>query len=262
MFWSFFYMNALYKQPSFTDNLSFRLVHIEVEKTKPKGLKEHNGHATKYLKAFCDYAAEKNLYGSLWDHALLLTGLDLQEGGSNATAGIAWFSAMCLNTLSCSLIEGQSFGSTFITSHEIGHSLGMDHDGANGVTGVNKDCDPNSYIMSPTTGGGKTDWSKCSMRNMKDFIKNGHSIGNPAPKCIHKKGSKAGSPIKFSSSKSPGQQFPATEQCSAECSKCTPYTKTTAPYNVNIVKIATIILKKLSISYVKDHFVFSTLCIF
>lgn len=233
-------MNALYKQPSFTDSLNFRLVHMEVETTKPKALKDHNGHATKYLKAFCNYAAEKNQYNSLWDHALLLTGHDLQEGGSTATAGIAWFSTMCINGLSCSVIEGSTFGSTFITSHEIGHSLGMEHDG----TGPNTGCDENSYIMSPTTGGGKTDWSKCSMKNMKDFISKGY-MGNPAPKCINKKGSKAGNPIKFSNTKTPGQQFPASEQCSADCSGCTPYVTTKAPYNVHDEKIPTYLFETI-----------------
>lgn len=222
-------MNTLYKQPSMTESISFRLVHLEIQTAKPKTLKDNNGQAVRYLKSFCNYAAEKNKYNGLWDHALLLTGFDLTDGGNNGTAGIAWLSTMCLNSLSCSVIEGSTFGATFITTHEIGHSLGMEHDGSppNGY------CNANSYIMSPTTGGGKTDWSKCSMKNLKDFLAKGHN-GNPSPKCLLKSGAKNGNSINFGSTKLPGQQFDAKEQCSVECKGCTPYTTSSPPYNVKM----------------------------
>ncbi|ODN05173.1 A disintegrin and metalloproteinase with thrombospondin motifs 18 [Orchesella cincta] len=227
-------MNSLYKQPTMTEKISFRLVHVEIQTQKPSYMKDYSGAATKYLKSFCEYAAEKNQMGSLWDHALLLTGWDLSEGGSSATAGIAWFSTMCINTLSCSLIEGSTFGFTInrtlsiIIIKEIGHGLGMDHDGQ---SPRNTKCDANSYLMSPTTGGGKTDWSKCSVQNFKDFLSKGYQ-GNPSPRCITKKGSKAGSPIQFKSIKLPGQQFDSNAQCEADCKACKPYITSAAPYNV------------------------------
>lgn len=59
-----------------------------------------------------------------------------------------------------------------IFSHELGHSLGMEHDGS----GVSKACESNKYIMSPTTGAGKTTWSSCSSTNLKDFIATGDTI--------------------------------------------------------------------------------------
>lgn len=65
--------------------------------------------------------------------------------------------------------EASSFSTAFILTHELGHSLGMEHDGA----GVSKGCAHNKFIMSPTTGKGKTTWSTCSAKNLKDFMAKG-----------------------------------------------------------------------------------------
>jgi len=105
---------------------------------------------------------------------------------------------MCFRYYSCSISEGKSFGSPYIITHEIGHSLGkvyfslyfgtrqkyllafifhvvidpgMEHDGY----GQSSKCDKEKYIMSPTTGPGKIFWSECSSENLISFIKYGVS---------------------------------------------------------------------------------------
>lgn len=45
-------------------------------------------------------------------------------------------------------------------------SLGMRHDGPL----AENDCDPSSYIMSPTLGSGKITWSACSRRYLQKFL--------------------------------------------------------------------------------------------
>ena len=68
-----------------------------------------------------------------WDHALLLTGLDLKvltgsEGKfpkySPKIVGLSPVSGMCNSATSCTVSEGNHFESVFVIAHEIGHSLG------------------------------------------------------------------------------------------------------------------------------------------
>lgn len=164
-------MDVMYQHSSLGVDLRFRLVYLEVMKKKPTPLKTHGGRAKAYLSSFCDYAGEKNVNSAQWDHALLLTGIDLHEEGIKTTAGLAWAGTMCFRYYSCSISEGLNFASAYITTHEIGHSLGMEHDGV----GISESCDSTKYIMSPTTGPGKVTWSTCSSSNLQDFINYGTS---------------------------------------------------------------------------------------
>ncbi|OXA45543.1 A disintegrin and metalloproteinase with thrombospondin motifs 18 [Folsomia candida] len=221
-------MNLLYQQASLGMSLSYRLVHLEMLSGTPAGLDSSGGEATKYLKSFCKYAGSKNEKGNQWDHALLLTGHDIKEAGDKLVAGMAWFSTMCLRYWSCSVSEGTSFSTAFILTHELGHSLGMEHDGS----GVSKACESNKYIMSPTTGAGKTTWSSCSSTNLKDFIATGSpEVGKKdtatVPACLSKPSALKNQQIKYSSGpgKLPGQLYGLKVQCNYECGNvCSPST--------------------------------------
>lgn len=46
-------------------------------------------------------------------------------------------------------------------------SLGMKHDGRE----AGNDCDSGSFLMSPTLGSGKTQWSPCSKHYLDAFLK-------------------------------------------------------------------------------------------
>ena len=58
-----------------------------------------------------------------WDHALLLTGLDLYDRykTQDAVIGLAWVSGMCHRDYSCTINEGNNYESVFVIAHEMGH---------------------------------------------------------------------------------------------------------------------------------------------
>ncbi len=88
------------------------------------------------LENFCDYQNSLNPQSDddprHWDHALLFTGYDLYRGTLKSVAGYAPVKGMCSGIRSCTINEGLDFGAVFVITHEMGHSLGMYHDGDNG----------------------------------------------------------------------------------------------------------------------------------
>ncbi|XP_042207319.1 A disintegrin and metalloproteinase with thrombospondin motifs adt-2-like [Homarus americanus] len=84
----------------------------------------------------------------------MMSGDDMWDGNPslNTVIGLAWVSGMCHPRYSCTINEGTSFESVYVISHEMGHNLGMSHDGAKPDE---NSCDGNKYLMSAMTGPGK-----------------------------------------------------------------------------------------------------------
>jgi len=72
--------------------------------------------------------------------------------------------------LLCSRVTSLEIITVFIFNleHDLFHilSLGMRHDGPL----AENECDPGSYIMSPTLGSGKITWSSCSRHYLQMFL--------------------------------------------------------------------------------------------
>ncbi|KAH1007972.1 hypothetical protein HUJ04_005135 [Dendroctonus ponderosae] len=204
-------VQLLYHDSSLGRPVNFVLKRLEIMKDEVAGL-VRPPDIDRFLSNFCNWQRNQNPIGDRqplhWDHALILTGLDLYVRGkhgkiSNQVVGLAPVAGMCTATSSCTVNEGRHFESVYVVAHEIGHNLGMRHDGPL----ADNDCDPSSYIMSPTLGSGKITWSACSKRYLQKFL------DTPQSRCLLDHGSSAGQLDHGAEGALPGERFNADQQC-------------------------------------------------
>ncbi|XP_026731681.1 A disintegrin and metalloproteinase with thrombospondin motifs adt-2-like [Trichoplusia ni] len=176
-------VQALYQHSSLGTHIQLSLVRLTLLRTQPSSLPAHAERGL-LLDSFCAYQRSLNVEDDddpqHWDMALLLSGLDFYslEGGrrNGVTMGLAPVGGVCLPAHACVVSEfgtsdllgrpypSAGFTSVYILAHEIGHNLGMHHDG----TGNN--CARDGYIMSPSRGtNGEASWSTCSARVVADL---------------------------------------------------------------------------------------------
>lgn len=164
-------VHVLYQQPTLSPNLDVVIVRFEMWKKQPAPLEtsiHKNGQAQTLLDSFCRYQARINPGSDLsdpghWDHGVLLTGYDIYHT-TTSVAGVAPVARMCDELFACSLVEGLHLGRSFVLAHEMGHNMGMVHDG------VQNQCGRSCCLMSAVNGAGKTTWSTCSVREFNAFL--------------------------------------------------------------------------------------------
>ncbi|XP_075731284.1 A disintegrin and metalloproteinase with thrombospondin motifs adt-2 isoform X2 [Rhipicephalus microplus] len=202
--------------------IKLNIVHLEV-------LNAGNGPATaggevgNYLDNFCTWQCRMNQQRAArgsgrWDHAILLSGLNLRSGNNDNVVGLAFVGGMCECRFSCTIIQAESFQAALEAAHEIGHNLGMEHDG------TKNRCDPDRFIMSPATGPGKTSWSACSRQYLEDFL------AGRGSSCLATVDSE---PVEeLSEDPLPGELFPADDQCKLALGKrYSAYASSKSPFN-------------------------------
>jgi thrombospondin motif-containing protein 12 len=211
-------IDILFTRSTIEPKVRLKITHFEILKTMPMPLTRtyHNsGDVNKMLNSFCTYQSSINPKNDAdpkhWDHALLLTGYDLYRDNVKTIAGYAPVKGMCeqVHNKSCTVNEGLDFGAVFVITHEMGHSLGMLHDGES------NQCQSRCCIMSPSIGEGKTQWSGCSVNELHTFVSRFGTGDRPSnclidDRTLTLQNEKLYLPDKIL----PGQQYSIDEQCS------------------------------------------------
>lgn len=213
-------VQALYHHSSTGQTLDIVLVRLDILKKQPVDLPHYGGDRSRLLDSFCAYAAKHNPAGDQdpdhWDISLYVSGLDFyaMENGihSGATMGLATVGGVCTEKYSCIIAElgstneyGQPYPSSgftaiYILAHEIGHNLGMHHDGSSNY------CPKEGFIMSPSRGtSGEVSWSSCSSQVMQTL---------QSKECLQDMPKKKTSTMNHSKfNENPGRIWDAKKQC-------------------------------------------------
>ncbi|KAJ8393068.1 hypothetical protein AAFF_G00067510 [Aldrovandia affinis] len=213
-------VHNMFQHESLGVSLNVRLSKLLLLRNRPVRLKvEHHGERS--LHSFCrwqrqefgaaHYLGNKQVPGG-WnslpavDVAVLITRTDfcVHKDEPCDTVGIAYLGGTCSSRRRCVLVEDNGLNLPFTIAHELGHSLGIRHDDDHAS------CSSHAHMMSGEWVKGRNpsnlSWSSCSRDDLEKFLRSGASACL-LQTALHGHGD---APL---SSKLPGMQYSADEQC-------------------------------------------------
>ncbi|XP_022250361.1 uncharacterized protein LOC106466118 [Limulus polyphemus] len=140
----------------------------------------------KVVKSINKYAVKWNSSRE-YDLGILMTGEDLsKEDGSKdywGLAGVSFIGGACTQNMKIGVAEDEpgTYSGVEIVAHEIGHLLGVVHDGEDmldflGGPGASSCSASDGYLMAPVFGGyNDYKWSTCSIKQLRHFFSLGRS---------------------------------------------------------------------------------------
>merc|ERR1712126_122935 len=140
-------VHTFYQKPSMGNRVTVMVSALSIMQRNEYGLVKTT-NANTYLNNFCTWdGTYKNPMGANYDIGMMFTGYNIvDDQGGDTVIGMAPLSRACrFNTKrSCGITEGKGFNAGLIITHELGHNIGMEHDGQ----GKNN-CAEKGYVMGP-----------------------------------------------------------------------------------------------------------------